>query len=411
MAKTYNRLELDVNKKPNSIGIRPVQGDTKSRYLDVCLYENGMPINLTGEQVRITFRKADGSTFFNQGEVTDATTGRCQFALTNEILSEAKAVEAQISVWNAGGQILSTQVFEIYVTAAIPWADAVESENEYGVLVVLFQEIQDALDTMHKIATTFGEPGDKAAEYGVDTFWGILEMLAQRGDVESSLQKGIKAYLNSTIETSGFLPLDKMLPAHGTQTFTEDGTFTVPASVHKILITACGGGGGGKSISGGWGADYIVKRAFSVEPNAVIPITVGKGGLGQDANSDPEIEATDGGTTIIGNLITISGGFKGGDNTRIHKGTKGGEDTVFAIAGLQGTSSGGSSGSTGGQGGGACFGNGGNGGTNGKYTIGKDATNGGTGAGGGGRAQRVGNSSSSYSKAGNGGDGIVIIEW
>ena len=72
MAKTYNRLEIDVNKKPNSIGIRPVQNDTKSRYLDVCLYENGVPINLTGEQVRITFRKADGSTFFNQGEVTDA---------------------------------------------------------------------------------------------------------------------------------------------------------------------------------------------------------------------------------------------------------------------------------------------------------------------------------------------------
>ena len=164
MAKTYNRLEIDVNKKPNSIGIRPVQNDTKSRYLDVCLYENGVPINLTGEQVRITFRKADGSTFFNQGEVTDATAGRCQFALTNEILSEAKAVEAQISVWNAGGQILSTQVFEIYVTAAIPWTDAVESENEYGVLVVLFQEIQDALDTMHKIAAAFGEPGDKAAE-------------------------------------------------------------------------------------------------------------------------------------------------------------------------------------------------------------------------------------------------------
>mgnify|MGYP000484119546 FL=1 len=113
MAKTYNRLELDVNKKPNSIGIRPVQNDTKSRYLDVCLYENGVPINLTGEQVRITFRKADSSTFFNQGEVTDAAAGRCQFALTNEILSEAKAVEAQISVWNAGGEVLSTQVFEI----------------------------------------------------------------------------------------------------------------------------------------------------------------------------------------------------------------------------------------------------------------------------------------------------------
>ena len=212
MAKTYNRLEIDVNKKPNSIGIRPVQHDTKSRYLDVCLYENGVAINLTGEQVRITFRKADGSTFFNQGEVTDATAGRCQFALTNEILSEAKAVEAQISVWNAGGEVLSTQVFEIYVTAAIPWTDSVESENEYGVLVVLFQEIQDALDTMHKIATTFGEPGDKAAEYGVDTFWGILEMLAQRGDVESVLEK-IKVFSNSTVDTTYFNPLDKLSSA------------------------------------------------------------------------------------------------------------------------------------------------------------------------------------------------------
>ena len=52
MAKTYNRLEIDVNKKPNSIGIRPVQHDTKSRYLDVCLYENGVPIDLTHFLIR-----------------------------------------------------------------------------------------------------------------------------------------------------------------------------------------------------------------------------------------------------------------------------------------------------------------------------------------------------------------------
>ena len=277
MAKTYNRLEIDVNKKPNGIGIRPVQNDTKSRYLDVCLYENGVPINLTGEQVRITFRKADGSTFFNQGEVTDATAGRCQFALTNEILSEAKAVEAQISVWNAGGQILSTQVFEIYVTAAIPWTDSVESENEYGVLVVLFQEIQDALDTMHKIAATFGEPGDKAAEYGVDTFWGILETLAQRGDVEGALEKKIKAYLNSTIGTSGFQSLDKIISElwGGVTEYATQGTyqFRVPKNVHSIKVTACGGGGAGSAAKGsascgggGGSGGAAIQRIFTVTP-------------------------------------------------------------------------------------------------------------------------------------------------
>lgn len=410
MAKTYNRLELDVNKKPNSIGIRPVQGDTKSRYLDVCLYENGMAINLTGEQVRITFRKADGSTFFNQGEVTDATAGRCQFALTNEILAEAKALEAQISIWNAGGEILSTEVFEIYVSAAIPWTDAVESENEYGVLVVLFQEIQNALDTMQAIRDNFGEPGDKAAEYGVDTFWGILEMLAQRGDVESALQNKITAYLNSTVGTSAFQPLDKMFPAHGTQTFTTDGTFTVPTGVHKILVTACGGGGGGNGLSGGWGADYIVKRAFGVEPNAVIPITVGKGGLGTDKSSKPDIEATDGGATIIGNLITISGGLKGGSDKRINKGTLSGEDTLFAIGGI--TKSGKNSSYTNGTGGGACFGNGGDGGyfTNSYSSAGHDGTDGEKGAGGGGYGIYNGNNVL-VTKAGDGGDGIVIIEW
>ena len=406
MAKTYNRLELDVNKKPNSIGIRPVQNDTKSRYLDVCLYENGVPINLTGEQVRITFRKADSSTFFNQGEVTDAAAGRCQFALTNEILSEAKAVEAQISVWNAGGQILSTQVFEIYVTAAIPWTDAVESENEYGVLVVLFQEIQDALDTMHKIATTFGEPGDKAAEYGVDTFWGILEMLAQRGDVESSLQKGIKAYLNSTIGTNGFQSLDKLLfTPHGTQTFTSNGTFTVPAGVTKIWITAFGAGGSGNNYDGGQGGDFVIRKAFMVTPNDSLSITVGKGNLNKD-----------GGATVIGNLITLEGGAKGGGK-RNHKGSLSGtsvggvkvaaQNTVFAHGGSNGADNTSSSGGPGGFGGGAGYGRGGDGANgNSEYYVGFKGENGGIGAGGGG-----GGYGSSIGTPGIGGDGIVIIEW
>ena len=55
----------------------------------------------------------------------------------------------------------------------------------------------------------------------------------------------VKYALNSTLGTSSFLSLDKMIQAHGTQTFTEDGTFTVPAGVTKILVTAFGAGGGG----------------------------------------------------------------------------------------------------------------------------------------------------------------------
>ena len=427
MAKTYNRLEIDVNKKPNSIGIRPVQNDTKSRYLDVCLYENGVAINLTGEQVRITFRKADGSTFFNQGEVTDATAGRCQFALTNEILSEAKAVEAQISVWNAGGQILSTQVFEIYVTAAIPWTDAVESENEYGVLVVLFQEIQDALDTMHKIAATFGEPGDKAAEYGVDTFWGILEMLAQRGDAESATEKvmneKIKAYLNSAAGTNNSSPLDVMINAlwGGVAEYTTAGTyqFAVPKNVRSIKVTACGGGGAGaaayngSSGGGGGSGGAAIQRVFTVTPLSTISITVGSGGIGTNTAASSAAVAASGNATVVGTLVTLAGGKggavlgTGGASAGEGSGTGGtgvrynsGSSSTAGSKGLFGK--GGAAGGYAGGGGGS-IGNGGKGG--------EDDNQNGTKGGGGGGAVKSGGTGATSSKAGNGGDGYVKIEW
>ena len=216
MAKTFNRMRIDVNEKPNSIGINPVQNDTQSRYLDVSLYDNGLPIDLTGEVVRINFKKEDGTTFFNQGEVTNAAEGRCQFALTNEVLSDAKEVKAQISIWGGEGQILSTQVFTIFVTESIRNDEEVESTNEFGVLVVLFQEIQNSLDLMKAIAENFGEPGEKAEEFGAETFWQMLEVLAGRADTENILKKYIKLVLNSTMDTEVPLPLDEMIESSKT---------------------------------------------------------------------------------------------------------------------------------------------------------------------------------------------------
>ena len=147
----------------------------------------------------------------------------------------------------------------------------------------------------------------------MDTFWGILETLAGRGDVESSLQKGIKAYLNSTVGTSGFQSLDKLLfTPHGTQTFTSNGTFTVPAGVTKILVTAFGGGGGGSGAAGGGGGERIIKKAYSVTPGTAISIKIGVGGT----------DAVAGGSTVIGSLVTVAGGISGnGTVPNTYKGT------------------------------------------------------------------------------------------
>ena len=208
----------------------------------------------------------------------------------------------------------------------------------------------------------------------------------------------------------------------GVQTFTEDGTFTVPVGVTKILVTAAAGGQAGELPSassrnnwagkGGAGGDCVLRRPFNVASGKSITITVGKGGTTNNAV---------GGATVVGSLLTLAGG----DNTR--KSTNGGG--FGGIGGYDTHTSGstpiyaqkGSSGLLGlggeicmssyenlsmcGGGGGGSLGDGGVGaGLNGNYSMpGNDGTLGG-GGGGGSLINGGGN-------GGKGGDGIVIIEW
>ncbi len=105
----------------------------------------------------------------------------------------------------------------------------------------------------------------------------------------------VKYALNSTLGTSNFLPLDKILSG-GSVTFSTPGqyTFTVPTAVRCLKITACGGGGGGgggyqrisgssgseRGGGGGGSGDYVIDKFFYAKPQQVIQITVGAGGAG-----------------------------------------------------------------------------------------------------------------------------------
>ena len=221
----------------------------------------------------------------------------------------------------------------------------------------------------------------------------------------------------------------------GVQTFTEDGTFTVPTGVTKIWVSACGAGGGGgggyapAGVSGGYSGgggggsgDCIWKQKFYVSPNSKINITVGKGGAGGGNTT----KGSDGGSTIIAGIVTLAGGGGGRMGQRDYKssggvgggvhGSKGGDSGTAGsgnyllntgIETLILQREGGSATPNdikeyGGGGASSGFGRGGTG------AIGSNAsTNGETGAGGGGGC---GNNYNYYYGA-SGGDGIVIIEW
>ncbi len=212
--------------------------------------------------------------------------------------------------------------------------------------------------------------------------------------------------------------------AQTTQTFTTNGTFTVPAGVTAIVAENWGGGAGGSNRSGaagGGGAGAYTRGTLTgLIPGAILTITVGTGGTAGNNGSQTSISSilANGGTyvnnsrlggaggaasVVGGNILASFAGGNGGD-ARISTigsnneggGGGGGSATNTTVGGIGGTGT-----LTGGSGG-TGTGNGGRG-ADGDGTP--DAAAGLTpGGGGGGRGENTSTSKS-------GADGQVTLTW
>lgn len=178
MSQIYNKMRINVKEKITDI-VTAVQNDANSRFLDVFLYDDGLPIDLTGNEVRIYMKKPDGQEIFNDGEITDAVAGRCQFELTSQALAAYGVLKVEISIWKDNTEILTTQQFHIFITQSLRSDNSIESSNEYGALVILFQNLYQSMDMMQDMIDNFGQPGAIANQYDVKTFWAISEAILQ----------------------------------------------------------------------------------------------------------------------------------------------------------------------------------------------------------------------------------------
>lgn len=426
MAKSQTKMIIAINE-PILSKVIAVRGDANSRFIDVQLYNDGVPVDLTSHTVTMSVKTNPKSPMKNpvdefiSGTIPDPSNGRCMFPLTTSMLAEAGALDAQISVFSGEQEVLSTLTFIIYVEPSLRSDEQIEAENEFGVLVVLFSEIQNALDDMHAIRDNFGEPSQESTEQGITTFWGIIEQM--RKDVSSAVAYDLPEKIGEPDDTSdmptmfGKIKLNnELLEANlgGEKIFDTAGTFSfvVPDYVTQLKVVAAAGGGGGAGYGaaagggGGSGGDCVVKK-ITVTPKQTISITVGKGGAGSP-NSN---KASDGGATIIQDYFTVSGGIgavatRGGESSGNGSGAggSGGSDGYAPKIGGNGLFGYGGTVKEGndrnGGGGGGSYGNGGDGGIRDVHPVGYDGKYGG---GGGGSALN--------SQGGNGGDGIVIIRW
>lgn len=198
MAKTYNVMKINVKDEITDI-IVAKQNDVDSHFLDVYFRDNGVPIDLTGHEVRIYGRKPDGTSFFNDGEITDAVNGRCQFPLTSQALAAIGKLEVELSIWENNDRILTTQTFIVFVTEKIRNDKAIESSNEFGALVILYQKLYDFIADVTELLNLVGQPADTGGTTLEGTVMAKINRLMSVAGTDNawkikSLQHGIVAY-------------------------------------------------------------------------------------------------------------------------------------------------------------------------------------------------------------------------
>jgi hypothetical protein len=203
------------------------------------------------------------------------------------------------------------------------------------------------------------------------------------------------------------------------QIFTSSGTFIVPSGVTNVYISMVGGGGGGSNSygggKGGGSGGYTQRYLYWVTPGNSYTVTIGRGGTGATATGNGtngtatsfgslSVEGGQGGISTVAFGTTAHGGLGGNQGGTSFDGTssRGGGGGIYQ-GGNGGNTGGTNSGYEGSYGGGNPYGQGGD--LSYPQLGGGPAENGqGYGSGGAGGSLYNG-------AAGNGADGLCIVEW
>lgn len=113
-------------------------------------------------------------------------------------------MSVEIVIFKDNTEILSTLPFTIHVVKSLMSDNTVESSNEYGALVVLYQNLYEAYALMTEMVEKIGTPGEKAQELNLNTMFQVWDWLVEYME-ENSTANVVNTVngIDSKIGTSG----------------------------------------------------------------------------------------------------------------------------------------------------------------------------------------------------------------
>ena len=119
------------------------QHDLKSRFLKIKLFNEAKEFNVNDADLAFKFfaRKPDGTEVFNNCTVEN---NFVVIELTSQTLAVAGKVKAELMITGrANGEVLTTKPFIINVIESINSQSAIESTNEYSVIMNIVKELEE----------------------------------------------------------------------------------------------------------------------------------------------------------------------------------------------------------------------------------------------------------------------------
>ncbi len=134
-------LTIDVWGSVTSVSL--IQGESAGRKLCYTITNGSTPINLTGREVTLFIVKPDATVVYTNCDIDDAEQGKVSFVVSSQMVAVPGLASGEFHVIDADGTLLKTPKIGIAIEPSHNVDGAIESSNEFSVLVDLINSLSN----------------------------------------------------------------------------------------------------------------------------------------------------------------------------------------------------------------------------------------------------------------------------